>query len=319
MRVSRRTLRAFTLIEMTVVIAIIILLAGLVLPAATQLWRDRKITDAQNMITGMLTTARARAIQSGGAETGLFFFIDDQGVQRAVPITQNPNDPNQTVAPNHEWTSDPRWYNVFTVVKDRSFALPSPMRVVPLYAICPPSGGVGMCAVDEAAYKRFSEDELKNNDFAGVTITSGTTDVAQAHRNFFTLIVMPNGELHVSRPVYVRDVDEDKDQGGNKGSSTGLQVGVAAADPDVKKFYSYDASNTAGEFSEAIPHLVTDKSGTALPFPSVDGLLVYDDSLFNEAGDGPTVRHDFLKDHGLPFYINRITGAVVRGPAGETP
>jgi|CXWL01.1.fsa_nt_gi type II secretory pathway pseudopilin PulG len=323
-RIPHSPLRAFTLIEMTVVIAIIILLAGLVVPAATQMWRDRKIADAQNLITGMLMTARALAIQSGGAETGLFFFVDDQGVQRVVPITQNPNDPNQTVLPNHEWQSDPRWYNVFTVARDRSFTLPGPMRAVPIYAVCGENDKEGICKdplesapTPRKPFQRFSEDELKNNDFANVVIGS-TTQVAQAHRNFFTIVFSPDGELRVSRPVYIRDVDEDKEANSNKGAASGLRVGVAPDNPGVAKFYSYDESNSAGQFQPAIPSLVTDNTGTAIVFPPVDGLLVYDDSLFNEAGDAAKMRK-YLLESALPFYFNRITGAVVRGPTGEAP
>ena len=316
---------------MVVVLAIIILLTGLVVPAATQMWRDRKIADAQNMITGMLMTARARAIQSGGAETGLFFFVDESGVQRVAPITQDPNDPAQTDQTKiiKGWQSDNRWYNVFTVNRDRSFTLPAPMRVVPLYAICADDDTVGICA-GRATFQKFSDTELRQNDFANVSIGTDA-DSAQAHRNFFTLIFRPNGEMIVGRDVLIRDVDDEaeaEDEDDGTGVVAGLKVKGAptAATPTVTQYYPYGTSSNAVGFSGAggasvFPTwLVVDGSNAAMNFPSVDGLLVYDDSLFNEAGDGDSkAKRNYLKNYGLPFYVNRITGAVVRGPTGEAP
>jgi hypothetical protein len=63
--------------------------------------------------------------------------------------------------------------------------------------------------------------------------------------------------------------------------------------------------------------LIADSDGTALNFPSVDGLLVYDESLFAGAGDAKDKRK-FLIESGLPFYVHRFTGVVIRGPVGET-
>jgi hypothetical protein len=54
----------------------------------------------------------------------------------------------------------------------------------------------------------------------------------------------------------------------------------------------------------------------ALNFPSVDGLLLYDDSVFNEFTDEEEKR-EFLLSTGAPLYVNRMTGSLIRGPAGE--
>ena len=54
----------------------------------------------------------------------------------------------------------------------------------------------------------------------------------------------------------------------------------------------------------------------ALNFPSVDGLLVYDDQLFSEldlSGKQP-----FLLRVGRPIYVSRMVGAIIRGSIGES-
>lgn len=333
-----RQSQGFTLVEMVVVIAIVILLTGLVVPAATQIWRDRKIADAQNVITGMLMTARARAIQSGGAETGLFFFVDDQGVQRVAPITQNPNDPAESEANKliRGWESDGRWSNVFTVLRGRTFTLPAPMRVVPLYAICDPQNDTTELCMpkdndDDKPYK-FSDDELVNPTLGRLPIGAGSgqnANTAQAHRNNFTLVFSPNGEMIIGRDVLIRDIDDEKEAEGvsddAKGVVTGLTVKGATAEqqsPVVSHFYDNEPNSPKIPLQATGPTLfptwlVVDSTDTAFNFPSIDGLLVYDDSLFNEAGS-PVEKRKYLKDFGMPFYINRITGAVVRGPVGET-
>jgi type II secretory pathway pseudopilin PulG len=313
---------------MVVVIAIVILLTGLVVPAATQMWRDRKIADAQNLISGMLLTARARALQSGGAETGLFFFVDEQGVQRVVPITQNHNDPAQA-DPNkviRGWESDGRWFNVFTVIRDRGFTLPAPMRVAPLYTICEEDDddAVGICA-NRIDHQLFSDEELGVLSIGDLAI-GDEADTAQAHRNFFTLIFSPAGELMVGRDALIRDIDDEGEaEGENEGEGVvcGLSVQGSSADSSgaVTRYYAADEDSSEVELNGqgASLHptwLVVDSDDVAMNFPSVDGLLVYDDSLFNEAGT-PQDKRTLLRSTGLPFYINRLTGAVVRGPVGE--
>lgn len=319
--------RAFTLVEMVVVIAIVILLIGLVVPAATQLWRDRKVADAQNIISGMLMTARARALQSGGAETGLFFFVDAKGVQRAVPITQNPNDPAEAdpTKPVRGWESDPRWYNVFTVVRDRSFTIPAPMRVVPVYAICNETDSIGLCAQREN-HQRFSDNELTSIGLGELAVST-SADTAQAHRNFFTLIFSPSGQMIVGRDVIIRDIDDEKEaerENEGVGLVSGLDVRGSSVAPDPVVSQYYGAANLspkvdlAGTGATMFPTwLAVDSSGVAMNFPSIDGLLLYDDSAFNDAGD-PAQKREYLRSAGLPFYINRMTGAVVRGPVGVT-
>ena len=97
-------------------------------------------------------------------------------------------------------------------------------------------------------------------------------------------------------------------------------------EPNVKEYYSQDDNqpvpidprpNIDPSRRQAVPFLVVDEQGdVAVNFPSVDGLLVYDDSSFNNL-ESEEAKRDFLLRTGRPFYISRMTGAVIRGPRGE--
>lgn len=320
---------AFTLVEMVIVVAIIILLAGLVLPAASQMWRERKLADAQNMVSGMLMVARAEALEGNAGDSGLFFYVDGQDVQRVVAITQNPNPPDEVPPPptadkeavdeyndRQTWRSNSKWRDVFTVSKDRSYALPAPMRVVPRYAVCENQQTGPTCPGYVSNYQFFSEEELANNDFLAPPTD---TDIAQRHRNFFSMVYSPDGELRVQRDVLIRDMDADcKENPEAGGDITGLRVGAVGCLADVTLYYNRTTNQPEPLAAPGVGWLVTDSGDKAIVFPSVDGLLVYDESLFREAGDAKDKRK-FLMESGQPFYIQRLTGAVVRGPVGEAP
>ena len=296
--------RGFTLVEMIVVIAIISVLVALVLPGVNTMWEGRKLADSETVVRGLLMTARAKALRPSGMDSGLFFFIDGQGRQRIVPIEQDP-----------EHAGDIAWENVFRVTADREYSLPPPMRVVPRYVV---NDG------ENKEPRIFGEDELANN-VLGETV--GDSNKVQSHRNFFSMVFSSNGHLQVWRDVLIKDDDNDEN---GIGDITGLDVGgpnEVLAEANVERYYRQDEDNTAEQIdrgassgvARAIPFLVNEPEKdreNALNFPSVDGLLVYDDSLFNSLSL-PGEKRLFLLESAQPFYINRNTGAVIRGPRGE--
>jgi prepilin-type N-terminal cleavage/methylation domain-containing protein len=292
---------AFTLVEMIVVVAIILVVLGITLPALTSLWDERKLAEAQNVVQGLLMTTHARAMQD---EAGLFFFVDDTGMQRIVPLERvEPEDLGEASV-----LAD-QLIQVFEITPGRDYALPVPMRAVPRYVVDEEDS--------EREWEGFDAVELANNSFAN---PPNEANVAQTHRNYFAMLYS-GGELVDLRDVLIQDADENQD---GIGDITGLRVGKDADDPEVKEYWSYDADDEERKSLDSegrnrtVPRLITDEDDVAINFRSVDGLLVYDDSLFNEAGAGASAqKRDFLLRTAQPFYVNRFTGVVIRGPAGE--
>ena len=305
-RGAPRRVAGFTLIEMIVVVAIVVVLIALILPAASTMWEERKSADAEMMIQGMLMTARAKALQASGVESGVFFFVDDRGTQHIVPIQQGPGKRDL------ENVGNPAWESVFRVVPGRTYSLPAPMRVVPRYVIEEDPD-------DEKAGRVFSEEELAHDDFK--TPPSPEGNPAQRHRNFFTMVFSNDGELLVWRDALILDAAQDPNE---MGDATGLAV---APSEGVAEYHVQGDANTEAPIDpraalraepDAIPFLVVDAMNmdVALNFPSVDGLLVYNDALFRSV-DLAAQQRDFLLRTARPFYVNRNTGAVIRGPSGE--
>lgn len=283
---------AFTLVEMVVVVAIILIILGVVLPSTTALWRERRAAETENTIQGLMATTRARAMRTGGVESGIFSYIDDQGAQRLVTIEQD-----------RDHIADPAWQSVFVITADRDHVLPKPVRTVPRYVVNDEPAG--------QTYLGFSPEELANNDFDNVV-----NDQSQRHRNYFAVVFSPNGRMLINRDVLIRDEDADEDRVGDR---TRLSVGLGGSvDPDTTKYYLPDGSSEDLDPVDprtAIGHLVIDANNTAINFPTVDGLLVYDDSDLGELSVDE--RRSFLLRTAQPLYVSRWTGLIIRGPVGE--
>ena len=180
------------------------------------------------------------------------------------------------------------------------------MRVVPRYVVNEPSSA--------ASYTTFEPSELANQYFDNLP---DEADEAQRHRNYFTMIYSTDGCLLVGRDALIRDEDDDEDQVGDR---TGLRVGVGPphANPETTQYHT--RSGTPANISPGtelrIGFLVTDDNNVAINFSSVDGLLVYDDSLCRSVATEQ--KRDFLLRTAQPLYVSRWTGVVIRGPVGET-
>ena len=286
---------------MVVVISVILILTAVLLPAVRTIWYQHKVADAENIIKGLLTTTRPRAMAPEAGESGLFFMLDEQGVQHIYPITQQPVGPLEA-------------RNQFVVTSEREYALPAPMRVVPRYAV-----HLDVTGDPTDDPYTFTAGELAGNQQPQVQRTQGDVDQAQRHRNFFTMVYSNEGYLEVWRDVLIKDEDADED---GRGDITGLYVADWDADDDHEVTQYYDiktGSKTDIDEINGLPlqDLITEEtSHVALNFPSVDGLLVYDDSLFDEV-ESAQERRAFLLRTAQPFYVNRLSGVVVRGPVGE--
>lgn len=308
---------AFTLIEMMVVVAIILLILGVALPAASSLWEERKAAETVNTIQGLLMTSRARAMQADAVETGFLAYVDSEGTQHLVSIEQR-----------RDKLGDPNWSDVFVIGEfpeidplpegreplisaGADHTLPAPRRVIPRYAV-----EVNPLGATTASADYFEDVELDNNNFV-----DPPGDQAQRHRNFFTMIFSTNGQLRVGRNVLIQDLDKitqiDTD-GAPRGDRTGLPVSF---DSPIGYYNTDDNTVVPLDFGgdQAARNFIvgTAEGNTAVNFPSVDGLLVYDESLYSTL----TVeeKRKFLLDTAQPLYVSRWTGTLIVGPVGEPP
>lgn len=99
------TRRGFTLIELMVVIAIIVLAAGLMTPTITDFFKNRKLERIRGELGAAFNTARLRAVNQG-TKTSLVFFregvrIYDEYQKRWIDDLWNPD--NTPLAEGQAW------------------------------------------------------------------------------------------------------------------------------------------------------------------------------------------------------------------------
>jgi type II secretory pathway pseudopilin PulG len=273
-----------------VVIAIIGLILGLILPGVSAMWDQRLEAQAETVAAGALRSVQMQARNTG--ERGLFFYLED-GVQK-IAIIESATSVKNPCSSSGPITAQQALADCFEIVSGFDQRFPPPYRVVP------------------ATIFSWSDDAINRLD---ATALGGNRDTNQRHRNFFSIVFGPDGGLIVGRDVLVYD-------------PTGL-TGLAPADSTEY----YNGSGTPTDFliaSGACLRMIADAAAeghAAINFPSVAGLLVYDESLFQEIVD-PTepppggaatagLRRQWLQMNGRPYYVSRLTGSVIRGPVGE--
>jgi prepilin-type N-terminal cleavage/methylation domain-containing protein len=325
---GRHPLRAFTLIELMVVIAIVGILLGLILPGVSGMWAQRNQAAAENMLQGLMLSARTRAIRAGGY--GLFFFVDKDGSQRVVFLEADPPDPVtgsiddtdlKAVFSSSAWTDGMKLTAVdavdrFRVVEGDIYTIPKPYRVAPLWVIDANATNTGPLWPASLAVDNWQAAAGKYTP--------------RYHRNYFTVMFNRNGELVVNRPVLVHDRDEDPlPNGDGLGDLTGMPVASEVSntydmqsDPAIFATVRPINSRTAEQDPDLfdIVYLTNPAEGAppnnakAANFFSVDGLLVYDES--DLAGLDAAGRWQVLVQNGQPYYVGRYTGDVILGPKG---
>ncbi len=286
---------AFTLVELLVVVAVILLILGIVGPGVTKMWDQRLESEAQTILSGAIRSTQMQARTHG--ERGLFFYMDGNE-QKIIPIV-----PARKV--EIQGSSETDQLNVvadvFEVTSGMIYQIPSPFRVCPRNV------------------HAWSDWGVNNRDVFASPPTTGNAN--QRHCNFFSLIFGPDGRLRVGRNVLIYDADfiwNDPDK--LRKDRTGLLA--PSARPTVR---FYGAKGTPEPFPTpfggSVPRIeklvATNVSGgvTALNFPCVDGVLLYDATYYWDLPDA-NARRDFLRRRAIPFYVSRQSGDIVRGRIG---
>ena len=306
---ERRFAVAFSLGEMIVVVAIVVVLLGIVLPAVSRMWAGRKQSDAVNKLRGAITVARRMALSPNHDEVGLLFVRDRlDDAQRIFLIERKAVE--DTIDGNRIARDR------FVIVDDRDYTLPVPLRVVPRYVVDTEQ--------PTEEYLAFSDFELVDGSFPGADEPGLEWDEGQRHRNYFSMVFNGKGRLVVGRNVLI--YDPAPAAGGDRfGDRTGMPVPDAVTDP-VPNYFARDSRKRGRSLpidqtgtQPALTELVVDIDNgepVAINFPSVGGLLIYDDAVFRRMGV-PASKREFLIRSALPLYVAGVSGSVILGPIAE--
>lgn len=184
--------KAFTLIEMLVVVSIVLLVLSFTLPAISTMWNQTHVRNAHQKIRNMLKVARRRSENTQHIKYGVLFYVDPVTNREAAVFINGLMYP---IAPDERW---PDVCDRFTVDADAyRFLMRDVVRISPLEVL------------------DWEIADLLNNDYR-----------TGKQRNFFA-IVFQSGHRGYPRPYILHDEDKDKD---GIGDTLGLPVGDIVGD-----------------------------------------------------------------------------------------
>lgn len=279
---ASKSYRAFTLTEILVVIAIIVLLIGIAIPALGLLTGSRSIDRAENNLSAMLGRARADAIGLQRC-TGVLFFID-------------PTSQNVTLA------------EVYSTVDGD--AEPLRLDLLPDRDFTPLPKGVMAQTIDNAVLTSGKRDDDGYIGFNQIAVSGG--DVKTISPFGGVILFDRNGSL-VSKVYNFRGLKE-------AGMNTELYNLLMAGTVTGKKYDGMMIGTAPADLTPKIPANPWMSSfGCALldgdAFGSNGNLTdiqvtppVAGDTWAREQGE-----ETWIDENSVPLLINRYNGTLIRG------
>ena len=277
--------RGFTLIEMLIVIAIMLLAMTLAVPAFRALSGSKSEGSAQNQLSALLGRVRTEAIGLQQVE-GVLFYIDpatDRVTCAQVQIVDNLNG-----------------IQMLDLVPDRdTVSLPAGVRLQTLHDIAPPgSSSVGLTA-----------DLFQNDRYLGFnSIANNTTTNYSGNTTALGGVILFDGQGHlISNERYgfrFRHVPPPNPSPGDvlrKSAMGQLAFGTAAT---------------------PIPNDWPTTTGGTNYLRSQSGFVLFDQETFQNAGgtdadNSPSAsaevnEEQWLDTNATPIFINRYNGTLIR-------
>jgi prepilin-type N-terminal cleavage/methylation domain-containing protein len=302
----------FTLAELLIVIALIVLLVAMAVPAFNFITGSRSVDGAQNQIAAFLGRARAEAI--GVQETcGVFFFLDPQTDRVNMTLVHPVTPPATFVGPANEVEC---WLDLGTIVttEPEFLALPSGVGVqfVNDTLFNPPTSNVR--AAD--GYIGFNKANVGNNN------ASPANDTVVLYGG---VILFDGAGRLVSKRYAFKSYDIPDPTSANKeATKMGLllyknDATKAMNVKDVAPLMSTSAGIHPPRSQFGFVLFDNEAFRNAFPPASPGNRAEYDWAIFNSGGsyNGGTSKEDveetWLDNNSTPLLVNRYNGTLVRG------
>ncbi len=276
--------RAFTLIELMVVVAIIILLVGIAVPAVGPALNTSQQAQAIQQLTGAITIAQARAMSQGGYalrverafKTNIAGFMVDANGEPCLAY-----DKNGELVSNSAF--DPSAAPVWLDYQQIRYVRPS--RVNPCYEPTiddviklPPSVWL---APDYATSTGFDVNYY-NSSKTGLWSSTTPPRSSQRFNPFETFCIVFDQSGQVTELRAYNLVQSDK--------------------------YQYQDQTQPRLISNVVVPPIT-----WYPYNSARGVIVYDRKQFESLGSDTAAKTSFLRQKGRPIFVNRFLGSLVEG------